>query len=74
MANRREVTREEAFAAKDATGKEYQIVRYQEWIIDHEGDRLPSLARFELAAGGAVNSKGNNIFEIVSLGVEVKRA
>lgn len=74
MASRHEETREEVFRAKDDSGREYTIVRYQEWIIDFDGDRIPSLARYALATGGAVNRIDNDTFEIVSLGVEVKRA
>lgn len=73
MASRREETREEAFTAKDAAGKEYTIVRIQEWIIDFEGDRIPNMQRYELSSGEQVNPGENGTFEIVSLGVEVKR-
>ena len=70
---RREEKVVERFAVVDEGGIEHQIVKVQEYIIS-EGGRIPSLGRYQLLSGGAVNRVDDNTFELVSLGgVAAKR-
>jgi len=64
---RREEKVVERFAVVDEGGVEHQIVKVQEYLIS-EGERIPSLGRYQIQRGGAVNRVDENTFELVSLG------
>ncbi|TWI52970.1 hypothetical protein IQ22_02805 [Pseudomonas duriflava] len=62
----------ETIEGGDEKGNGITILKYQEYIVA-DGERLPSLQRYQLQDGSAVNMIDASTFQIVKSGVTVKR-